>query len=625
MCGIIAFIGHEEEGQSIKMAYEGITILQNRGYDSAGISGISDDNKFIIHKFASDTTETNINNEPLLSSFDKLKPQLSDFNKCNNLICHTRWGTHGNTTSDFNSHPHIDYTQKFSLVHNGIIENFMELKKELIEHNISFNSQTDSEVIVNLIGYYYNLILDVTIAIEKAIDRLEGTWGLVIQCVDTPDKMYCARHGSPLLIGFGETYAIPASEQSGFSRCADKYIELNNEDIIELVKIDGKITFHALDNYDLRKVTVEKCALTPDPYPHWTLKEINEQSESSMRALANGGRIKNDREVKLGGLQDHTDDLINIDNIIILGCGTSYHAGQYCLNLYKTLSGFNTVQIFDGSEFNDIDIPKHGKTGLILLSQSGETKDLHRCIEIAKHNNLMMIGVVNVVDSMIARDVHCGIYLNAGKEVGVASTKAFTSQVIVLTLIAIWFAQHRAINDILRMELIKGLRSISYDITKTINNTEQKCIKVAEYLTKFEHIFLLGKGSNEAIAKEGALKMKEIGYVNSNGYSISSLKHGSYALIVPGFPSIMLMPNNNLFNRNDSVANELESRKSFIIGLSDNDLDDKYNIALKIPTNPPFFGLLANVSLQLIAYHLAILKGNQVDKPRNLAKSVTTD
>jgi glucosamine--fructose-6-phosphate aminotransferase (isomerizing) len=611
MCGIIAFLGY---ASGIKQLYEGLLILQNRGYDSAGICSIINKH-FLLHKFAS--------NEK--TAFEYLEPYVSTHSESMNIVGHSRWSTTGSAGMDCNSHPHIDYTNKFSVVHNGIIENYAQLKVELQEKGVTFKSETDTEVIVNLIGYNYAQGNTARKSIDKALARLEGTWGVVIQCIDTPDKLFCARHGSPLLIGFGENYVMLASEQSGFSRYINNYISLNNHDIIELKKINGKIEFQRMDDYDLWKVTVQNNALTPEPYPHWTLKEINEQVDASIRAMGMGGRIQDNKTIKLGGLHSNITDLINIDNLIILGCGTSYHAGLYSLRLFKQISGFNMVNIFDGSEFDKYDIPKNGKTGIILLSQSGETKDLHRCIEVAKDNNLMMIGVVNVVDSMIARDVHCGVYLNAGKEVGVASTKSFTSQAIVLNLIACWFGQNRHINEVKRMELIQGLRTLPYDIKRVIDETTEHCIEVAKYLINHDSIFLLGRGQNEAIAMEGGLKIKEIAYVNSNGYSTASLKHGSYALLVEGFPIIILLPDDSMFARNNSVGDELQSRNAFMVAITDRNIGDKYNIKIKIPKNKPFFGLLANICLQLIAYHLGVLKGNNVDKPRNLAKCVTTD
>lgn len=611
MCGIIAFLGYRH---GITQLYDGIIILQNRGYDSAGISSIINE-KFLLNKFASTPNKTAV---------ECLEPYINEHSGSYNSIGHTRWGTTGCTTLDANSHPHIDFTNKFSLIHNGIIENYAELKKELIDQNIIFKSETDTEVIVNLIGSYYQKGSTINESIEKTIQRLEGTWGLVIQCIDEPDKLYCARHGSPILIGFGEDFIMVASEQSGFSRYIKNYIILNDNNIVELVKKDGKVNFNRLDEYKLRKVTDENIELSPDPFQHWTLKEIHEQFESSIRAMGRGGRILNDKEVRLGGI-DSCIELVHIDNLILLGCGTSYHAGLHCLDLFKRISGFNTVQIFDGSEFNTYDIPKIGKTGLILLSQSGETKDLYQCIEIAKNSNLVTIGVINVVDSMIAREVNCGVYLNAGKEVAVASTKSFTSQVIVLNLIAIWFAQSRNLHEIKRMELISGLRKLPYDIKRVIYENNDKCIEVAKYLMDYNTVFILGRGQNEAIALEGALKIKEIGYVNCNGYSTTGLKHGPYALLDKGIPVITLLPDDNFYARNNSVGDELKSRQAFVIAISDKPSQNNYNINITISKNSPYFGILASVCMQLIAYHLSILKGNNCDRPRHLCKSVTTD
>ncbi len=610
MCGIIAVLGYI---YGIKQLYEGLIILQNRGYDSAGICSIMND-EFLIHKFASIKKK---------NAFEFLQKYIEQHNKAYNIIGHTRWATNGVPNTE-NSHPHLDYKNRFSLVHNGIIENYRELKNMLInKHGVTFKSQTDTEVVVNLISFYYDKFEDPKKAIECTLNDLEGTWGLVIQFIGEPNKLYCARHGSPLLIGFSNDYVMVASEQSGFSRYINNYICLNNNDLLVLEKSEGKVIFNRIDEYEIRKVTSEKCSLSPDPFPHWTIKEINEQYESSLRAMGMGGRILNDREVKLGGLNSHLSDLIGIDNLIILGCGTSYNAGLYCINLFKKISEFNTVQIFDGSEFNKYDIPKYGKTALILLSQSGETKDLHRCVNIARDNDLLMIGVINVIDSMIARDVNCGVYLNAGKEVGVASTKAFTSQIIILNLIAIWFSQYRCTNEIIRKDLISGLRNLPHDIKRVIKDTENKCIEVAKYLKDRESVFLLGRGNNQAIAKEGALKIKEIGYINSSGYSTASLKHGPYALLEKGFPVIILIPDDNMFGRNNSVGEELKSRSAYVVVITDKEFDEEYSMVIKIPKNKCFFGLLSNICLQLIAYHLAILKGNEVDRPKNLAKSIT--
>jgi len=619
MCGIFAFLGYDFD---IEKLYQNLLILQNRGYDSAGMSSITG-SKFLIHKYAS------LENK---SAFELLKTHMNEYGKVNNFISHVRYSCIG-IPSDNNSHPHIDYTGKFALVHNGIIENYSSLKKELISNGAKFSSDTDTEVIVNLIGYYYQNQDDQKknsrYAIEQAIERLEGTWGLVIQCLDEPNKLFCVRHGSPLLIGINNDYGMVASEQSGFSKHVKNYVSLNNHDIVELRKEDGRVVLDTTQSYNLMKVQTDNFALTPDPFPHWTLKEIHEQFEASFRTMGMGSRILDDKHVKLGGLDNSIKDIIDIENLILLGCGTSYHAGLYCSDLFKRISGFNTVQILDGAEFTPFDIPKKGKTGLILLSQSGETKDLHRCVDIAKELGLMMIGVINVVDSAIARDVQCGVYLNAGKEMGVASTKCFTSQVIALSMIACWYSQNRNINEVGRMEVIRSLRTLPYDINNIIKTKNDECVNVAKYLIDRESAFLLGKGQNKAIAMEGALKIKEIGYINANGYSTSSLKHGSYALINKGFPTILLLPDDSMFQRNNSVGEELKSRQSYVVCITDREVDEYltniYDINIKIPKNNVFFGLLSNICLQLVAYHVAIMKGNAVDMPRNLCKAVTVD
>jgi glucosamine--fructose-6-phosphate aminotransferase (isomerizing) len=648
MCGIIGYLGLTP---GVKISLDGLKMLQNRGYDSSGICSISQEedlsktqeddlnkeklskeklsklnntHKLILNKYASTTTQTAIS---ILEQ--NIQPHLEN----TTLIMHTRWATHGAKT-DANSHPHLDNTNKFAVVHNGIIENYLTLKQELIsQYNITFKSQTDTEIIVNLISIYYDKFNNVKQAITQALSRLEGTWGLVIITQHEPDNLYCARHGSPLLIGITETYALVASEQNGFCGNVNNYICLNNNDLVILQKIQNKIIFENLSSYNLRPLILNLNSHTPEPYGHWTLKEIHEQFDSSQRAMGLGGRLDNTRldntrldntRVKLGGLSQHTKELLTIEHLIILGCGTSYYAGLYSLNIFKKISGFTTVAIYDGAEFNKDDIPKKGKTSLLLLSQSGETKDLHMCIEIAKDNNLFLIGVINVVDSLIAREVNCGVYLNAGKEVAVASTKAFTSQVIILYLISVWFAQTREINEIKCEEIIRDLRQLPYDIKNTIELTHEKSKEVAKYLLSKSTMFVLGKDICEAIAKEGSLKIKEIGYLNCNGYSSSALRHGPFALLDNETPVIMLIPNDKYLIKNNNVVSEIQSRGSRVISISNINLENTdYNI--KTVHNETFNGLLGVIPLQLIAYELALNKGHNPDLPRNLAKTITVE
>jgi glucosamine--fructose-6-phosphate aminotransferase (isomerizing) len=613
MCGISAIIGNVKGYKYMMFA---LKMLQNRGYDSAGLCGLNSDNDFIIRKFASTEDE---------SAVAKLENYKDDFDDCTLFIAHERWATSGAVT-DENSHPHIDYNGRFALVHNGIIENYEDLKNELIEqHNIEFSSETDTEVIVQLISVYYDELNDVQKAIEKTLSRLEGTWGLVIVCKDKPDKLYCARHGSPLLVGFSNNYIMVASEQSGFCKYVNNYICLKNNDLVVLQTNEGKIGFQNMHEYDIKNITVEVGKLTPDPFPHWTIKEIHEQYDASIRAMGYGGRILNNESVRLGGLASHIDYLKYIDHLILLGCGTSYNAGLYSMHTFKEVSGFDTVQIFDGAEFTKFDIPKSGKTALLLLSQSGETKDLHRCIDIAKDNGLFMIGVINVVDSLIAREVNCGVYLNAGKEQAVASTKSLVAAVIVLHLIAVWFAQIRQINDVRRMTIIESLRRLPFDIKNTIHSVDSVCQDVAKYLLNHSSVFILGKGKSEAIAHEAALKLKEIGYIHAEGYSSSALKHGTLALIESNSPIIVISLDDIHSARNYTTIEEVVFRGAYVIGIANTNINDKCHAQIKIPFNQTFAGLLALIPLQLIAYNLGCQKGKSVDYPTNLAKTVNVD
>lgn len=625
MCGICGYLG---SGEAYPCVMAGLKMLQNRGYDSAGIAALKD-GELIVRKHASTPTQTAI---------DQLSNLDTTFDGCTVAVSHTRWATHG-CANDTNSHPHIDYRGKFALVHNGIIENYLPLKEELQAKGIPFKSQTDTEVIVNLMSFYYAEMKQVKAALEKTLSRLEGTWGLVILCVDKPNNLYCARHGSPLLIGFGlnDEYMIVASEQGGFcgGKFVNNYICLNDSDVVILKRKGNRVIFRPThDNseeespkslYKLNPITADLGTTTPAPYPHWMLKEIHEQPASVMRAMGMGGRLYGHDSVRLGGLNDHREDLMALNHLVLLGCGTSYHSGLHVVPLFRSISGFETVSVYDGGEFTHHDIPRSGKVGIVLISQSGETKDLHRCVELAhEYNNVMTIGTINVPDSLIAREVSCGVYLNAGKEVSVASTKAFTSQVVVLTMMAIWFAQNRQLHAVKRTNLVRDLRRLSRDIEDTLERTSEKCKDIATYLhsKSTTSLFLLGKGVGESIAREGALKIKEISYIHSEGTSSSLLKHGPYALLDKEFPVIMVTPDDEHFARNQSIAEEIKSRHADVIGISDRPLQG-YKFAIEVPKNESFRNLLAIIPLQLIAYYIATIKGHNPDLPKNLAKSVT--
>jgi glucosamine--fructose-6-phosphate aminotransferase (isomerizing) len=416
------------------------------------------------------------------------------------------------------------------------------------------------------------------------------------------------------------------SEQSGFCNQFGKYIVLNNQDVCVLTRIsDGNIHMNTRDVYSAKSALNVNSTLTPAPYPHWTIKEIHEQIDSSLRAISLGGRLLSNNEVKLGGLYERESELKQLDNIILLGCGTSFHAGMIGSHYLKEIGGFNSVQLFDGAEFGEADIPKMGKTGLILLSQSGETKDLHRCIQIAHDKDLFMIGVVNVVDSLIAREVHCGCYLNAGREVAVASTKAYTSQVIILSMISIWFAQIKGIYELKRKAMLRDLRALHMDIDKTLQMSESVIRdEIVPLFKDQKNCFLLGKGKCESIAREGALKIKEISYIHAEGYSTSSLKHGPFALLELNFPVILIAPNDEHYAKSMNAYEEIRSRHATVIMITDDSKCDKPN-HIKIPLNKTYRDLLTIIPLQLLSYELSLSRGLNPDMPRNLAKVVTVE
>lgn len=619
MCGIFGLVVLLENNNLYQLIINGLIQLQNRGYDSAGLCAITGDS-FEVHKFAS-TNEMN--------AIEKLTScaKSENFEKAYIGFGHNRWATHGGKT-DINAHPQLSNSGAFAIVHNGIIENYKELKKKLVSEGFIFKSQTDTEVIVNLIEFNYNKYNNIYEAIKKTIENLTGTYGLIIQSTFEPNILYCVKNGSPLLVGQNEDKIIVTSEQSGFCGMISNYITLHNDDICIISRVNNPLTLSikTKQNYKKKNVYMFESELSPHPYNHWTLKEIYQQPEVILNTINKGGRIRNETEVKLGGLEQHSELLKTIDNIILLGCGTSYFAGLYGMHYFKHLCNFNTIQVFDGADFNEYDIPKIGKTVLILISQSGETKDLHRCIQIAKNHDITTIGIVNVVDSLIAREVDCGIYCNAGKEVGVASTKAFTSQVVCLSMAAIWFSSLHNVNKHKRAKMICDLHNLSNDIQMTLDNCSSKIEDIASNF-KANNMFILGKGTDEFIAKEGALKIKEISYVHSEGYSSSSLKHGPFALLDENFPVIILNLDQNHSIKTMNCYQEISARNSPIIFITNdiNIFDGNTDQYIIVPQNTSYASLLGIIPIQLFAYYLSINRNIDPDKPKNLAKVVTVE
>ena len=614
MCGIIGILTTSQIN-IFHFLLDGLIQLQNRGYDSSGICLFHQD-EFNLHKFAS-TQE--------LNAIDQLKQLSLENNNCQIGIGHNRWATHG-PKNDINAHPHISHDGSIIVVHNGIIENYEVLKNMLIKEGFVFQSDTDTEVIANLLQYYENkkehqYFYEV---IEKTIQCLEGTYGLIILNKKNNDTLYCVRNGSPLLVGVNNDYALISSEQSGFCQKVNSYITLQNDDICIISKIDNKINIHYSQNYIEKEIQLFDYDLTPEPYDHWTIKEIYEQPHKIMNSINLGGRILDKSHVKLGGCNEFKEQLQEIENIILLGCGTSYHSCMYGKDFMKKLCTFNSVHVYDGADFDISDVPKKGKSLMVFVSQSGETKDLHRCIEIAKTNNIFTLGIVNVVDSLIAREVECGIYCNAGREMGVASTKAFTAQVICLCLLALWYSQIQETNETIRIQIIKDLQNLSMDFQHCLNVVHPQVQKKLHMFENNDHLFILGKGSDECIAKEGSLKIKEISYIHSEAYSASALKHGPFALLDKNMPVILL--NHNIIHE-AKVLNcyeEVHSRQSPILLITNNKSIKKKN-CIYIPYNKSFGSLLGIIPLQLMAYYLSIHKNINPDQPKNLAKVVTVE
>lgn len=515
----------------------GLEGLRHRGYDSAGMATISQDGILAITKYADHEPDDAID---LVARHSK----TSQTNGAARIgLAHTRWATHGGKT-DANAHPHTDASGKIAIVHNGTINNSSELRKELIAaKGYKFEGTTDSEVLAKLIGYYYEQAKAnergpglVKLAVEYALSRCDGSWGLCVMCTDTPDELVVACNGSPMLLGVADDKTLVASETAALGRYTKNFIAMK----------DGEIgVIHATERtFDLtrsQRVPPDEQQLyiykPPEPFLHWTLKEIYEQPEAIARALGFGGRLAADK-IALGGLDKNFDRLSHVKYVTLTGCGSSINAARYGERIMKELLSFERVGSIDSTEFEEIDLPCPNnleETGLIVVSQSGETKSTANVVDLAIAKGMTTMSVVNTVGSLIARTVHLGVYCNAGRENGVTSTKGFTSQVVALALIALWFRQTRDLlegqREFVDAERLKeALMRLPISFGMALRLRDQ-CREVAERLDPKHHCFVLGKGYAEPVAIEGALKIKEMGYLHAEGCSGGALKHGPFALI----------------------------------------------------------------------------------------------
>lgn len=622
-CGIVGVVSDDSDEAS-EYLIEGLTILKNRGYDSAGIASVSKDGqKLSITKYASEKTTSD--------SIDRVAGGIADHKGHSIGIAHTRWATHGGKT-DANAHPHTDYKNRIAVVHNGTINNAYELKKGLVAEGIKFTSETDTEVIAHLIGKNLDRGENIKDAVSHALSLCDGSWGLAVIHKDSPKQVVVACNGSPMTIGLGRGKTFIASETSAFSKYTKSFISMKDGEIGVIRASDSE----GVDIGRIEQAPENDVLLTPAPYPHFTIKECIEQPEAIARALGHGARMNGNRIV-LGGLDTNIGMLAEIKNMIITGCGTSKQAAELGARIMRDLACFDTVQVLDAAELDRSTLPlKNG--GLLAVSQSGETKDVFRAVTLAQNEaGIPVLSVVNSVGSLIARSTGMGVYLNAGREHAVASTKAFSTQVTVLALIALWFRQTREDKEGLpeskkKKALLEALQRLPISFGMGLRS-RGRCKEIAKELKDKETMFVLGKGYSEPIAMEGALKIKEMCYLHAEGYSGGALKHGPLALIegqegkFGQTPVVCIILDDEHSNHMRTCAEECKARGAKVYVITDKatlaqGLDDK---PLVINTNGPLTSVLAVLPLQLIAYELAMLKGINPDTPRNLAKSVTVD
>ena len=628
MCGIIGFIGNKNCYPYLIL---GLKLLQNRGYDSAGISVFSG-NRIHTLKYASTND---------LDSIKNLEENIEKLPAATFGIAHTRWATHGRKT-DENAHPHLSMDGTVSVVHNGIIDNYLELKDFLMKKGYKFCSQTDTEVISQMLQYFldeYNN--DLFVSLDNLCNTLNGTWACLIQSSRFPNTLIALKNGSPLLFARNKNGYFFTSEISGFQNEVNDYIIVKDKVYYVVDYAEDKIlTKHIKHGVDfdefsqtqkMHPIDKQLIDLSPHPYPHWMIKEIYDQIESSKRATNNGGRLEGELQIKLGGLNQHREKLLGYKRICLLACGTSYHAGLFGSIVFSMFQILESVKVCDASEFYEYNYEP--STLYIVLSQSGETKDVHRAMEIIKSKNGSILSVVNVVESLIAREALCGVYVNAGSEKAVASTKSFTNQVIVLVLIAMWWYKNHPEfknekNDTLFKKLRDDLLELPDSIEKTISQNMDVTKNLAVKLAEHSHIFCLGRGLLFPIALEAALKIKEISYIHAEGFCGGALKHGPFALIEEGTPIFIISNDDDHRKRMESAAEEVLCRGAHTILLTNDEKCYKssvYKDAIFVPKLRVLSPILSIVPMQLLAYHIGILKNITVDQPKSLAKVVTVD
>ena len=606
MCGRVGYIGTQK---AVPILLDGLTKLEYRGYDSAGISTI-------------ETSKITITKDK--GRVKNLSELLKDSNSTSTIgIAHTRWATHGKP-SKTNSHPHTDNTNKFSVVHNGIIENYTDIKKFLMDNGYKFISETDTEVIPNLISYYYASGNDFLKSVNLACNDLEGSYAIEVLCEDFPDRIIVAKKDSPLVIGTSKDSNYIASDIPAVLSYTKDFYLLEDGDIVEIYA--NKLNFYDKDlnpiKKKIEKISWDASAIEKNGYDDFMLKEINEQVVSIRETI---GFKLNKENIELDNISLSKDFLSNINKIFIVACGTAMHAGLAVKSIFENLCQI-PVEVDMASEFRYRNPLVNEHTLAIFISQSGETADTIQALKLAKEKGATTLALSNVIGSSITREADLYIYTHAGPEIAVASTKAYTAQVVLLNIIALYIAQtlETVDNDTIE-EIKKQILLLPSKVEETLKD-DTIIKKLADDIYDVKDTFFIGRGIDYPVAMEGSLKLKEISYIHSEAYAGGELKHGPIALVENNFPVIGIMTDKKLLEKSESNLQEVISRGAKTIVITNQKIDKKFDYVIEIPEiNKYLSPILSVIPLQLLSYYISKKKGLDVDKPRNLAKSVTVE
>ena len=614
MCGIVGYIGNKD---AFPILIKGLRRLEYRGYDSAGVALINSDNALNVYKSK--------------GKVDNLVEYCDDKNVSGTVgIAHTRWATHGEPSA-LNAHPHYSESGNLAIIHNGIIENFVDIKNKLTAKGVKFRSETDTEVLVQLIEYIKERKnFDLLTAVQFALHEVIGAYAIALLDKRTPNQIIVARNQSPLVVGIGENEFFIGSDASPIVEYTDKVIYLEDGNIAVLRKGEDLKVVNILNrrlNPEIQTVDINLGQLDKGGYPHFMLKEIFEQPDCLTNCMR--GRVNVDTDnVVLSAIIDYKKQLVNAKRFIIVACGTSWHAGQIGKQMIENFCRI-PVEVEYASEFryrNPVITPEDV---VIAISQSGETADTLAAVKLAKDRGAFIYGICNAIGSSIPRATDTGSYIHVGPEIGVASTKAFTGQVTVLTMLALALAKEKGtINNSEYLQIVKELHDIPGKMKKVLKLND-RIAELSRIFTYAHNFLYLGRGYSYPVALEGALKLKEISYIHAEGYPAAEMKHGPIALIDSDMPVVVIATHNAMYEKVLSNIQEVKARKGKVIALVTEGDDNISRIAdevIELPTTIECLEpLLATIPLQLLAYHIAVCKGKNVDQPRNLAKSVTVE